>query len=115
MTNYNAPVNQLVFVVVSGRQAEDLMQVLIKERFYFTRVETAGPIFQDPTVCLLIGLNNSRNAVLLGLISQACPPRKEYVPVQFTPPAGFPPLSMIETQINGALIYTVEVDRFEQY
>ena len=115
MTNNNATVNQIVFVIVTGRQAEELMQVLVRERFYFTRMESAAPFFQEPTVCLLVGLNSSRLSNLLELISQACPPHKEYMPVQFTPPTGFPPMSMIETQVGGALVYIAEVDRFEQF
>lgn len=115
MTNNTDVVNKLLFALVSGRQAEDLMQALVRERFYFTRLDSAGLIFQDPTVCLMIGLNGSRLERLKGLIAKYCPPRKEYIPVQFNPPAGLRSMSMIEAQIGGALVYIVDVDHFEQY
>ncbi len=108
-------VNQLVVVVVSGRQSEELMHELTKNHFYFTRIDSTGMVFQEPTVFLLIGLNNSRLGPLMSLIERICQPRQEYVPVQFNPPAGFPPMSMIEARIGGALVYQVDIERFEQF
>lgn len=108
-------VNQLVFVVVSGRPAEVLMQSLNQEGFYFTRLDLSMFAFQETRICLLIGLNSAQNGRLMGLIETHCQPHQEYVPVQFTPPAGFPPLSMIETRVGGALVYQLEVEQFEQF
>jgi uncharacterized protein YaaQ len=109
------PVNQLVIVVVSGRQADALMQALRSARFYFTKIDSSAIAFQEATVFLLIGLPSARSGALLGLIEEHCQPHQEYVPVQFTPPAGFPPLSMIEARVGGALVYRVDVERFEQF
>lgn len=108
------PVNQLVFVIVSERQAEELLRALVIEQFYFTKIDSSGMVFQEPTLCLLIGLNETRLSSLLALINQYCQPYEEYVPVQFTPPAGLPPLSMIEAQAGGALVYLLNVQRFVQ-
>jgi uncharacterized protein YaaQ len=108
-------VNQLLFVIVSGRQAEMLCQALVKERYYYTKFDISMFAFQESTMCLLIGLNSSRNEHLLHMIEEHCQPRQEYVPVHFTPPAGFPPMSMIEARVGGALVYRVDVERFEQF
>ncbi len=110
-----SPVNQLVFVVVSGRQADAFSQALVKERFYFTKFDISMFAFQETTLCLMIGLNKSRYGGLMQLVEEHCQPHQEYVPVQFTPPAGFPPLSMIEARVGGALVYSVDVELFEQY
>ncbi len=114
MASNPSPVNQIVFVVVSERQADELLKALVRERFYFTKIDSSGMVFQEPTLCLLIGLNNTRRAALLELVSQCCKPFQEYIPVQFNPPAGFPTMSMIESQAGGALIYVLDVERFEQ-
>ena len=108
-------VNQLVFIVVSERQAEDLLKALVKERFYFTKIDSSGIIFQEPTLCLLIGLNNTRRPALREMVSEYCRPYDEYIPVQFNAPAGFPPMSMIEARAGGALVYVLDVERFEQF
>lgn len=114
MSSSTSTVNQLVFVVVSERQAEDLLRGLVKEHFYFTKIDSSGMVFQEPTLCLLIGLNESRLADLVALINQYCQPYEEYVPVQFAPTAGLHPLSMIEAKSGGALVYTCNVERFVQ-
>jgi uncharacterized protein YaaQ len=114
MTETQGPVNQLVFIVVSERQAEDLLKALVQERFYFTKIDSSGMIFQEPTLCLLVGLNNTRRTALMELVKETCKPFEEYIPVQFNAPAGFPPMSMIEARAGGALVYVLDVERFEQ-
>jgi uncharacterized protein YaaQ len=109
------PVDHLVFVVVSGRQAELLSQALVKEKFYFTKFDISMFAFQETTLCLMIGLNQSRKDELMHLVEENCQTHQEYVPVQFNSPAGFPPLSMIEARVGGALVYQVDVERFEQF
>jgi uncharacterized protein YaaQ len=111
----SATVNQLVIVVISSRQAEGLMQSLVERDFYFTKIDNTGMLFEDETICMMIGLNSARTSSLFGLIAETCKPREDYVPVQFNPPIGFPPLSMIETRVSGALVYSMEVERFVQF
>lgn len=107
-------VNQLAFVVVSERQAGELLQALVKERFQFTKIDSSGLIFQEPTLCLLIGLDGARLGRLSALIEQYCQPYQEYIPAQFNPSAGLPRLSMIEARAGGALVYLLDIERFEQ-
>ncbi len=115
MAPSDSSVNQLIFLIVSERQAEELLKTLVRERFYFTKIDSSGMVFQEPTLCLLIGLNNSRLPALLDLAGKCCSTYEEYIPVQFNPPAGFPPMSMIEARAGGALIYVLDVERFEQF
>src|SRR5512133_1800137 len=108
-------VNLLVFVIVSGRQADELKNQLVRERFYFTQINSSGGPLQEPTVCLLIGLNDSRMDRLMGVVQAACKRFQEYIPVQMAPPTGLPPMQMIEAQAGGALVYAVEVEEFIQF
>jgi uncharacterized protein YaaQ len=108
-------VNLLVLIVVSDRQAGDLLQAMVKERYYFTKIDSQGMVFQEPNLCLLVGLNNTRLKTLLDLITEHCQPFQEYVPVQLSTPAGFPPMRMIEASAGGALVYALDVERFEQF
>ena len=112
--NVHDKVDQLVFVVVSGRQSDELMRQLRKDHFYFTQIDSSGSPLQEPTVCLIIGLNRTRMDRLMSVVRRACRRRQEYVPMQLTPPAGIPPLPMIEAQVGGALVYAVDVEQFIQ-
>jgi uncharacterized protein YaaQ len=109
-----ATVNQLAFVVVSERQAGDLLQALVKEQFSFTKIDSSGLIFQEPTLCLLIGLHSARLNRLTALVNEYCQPYQEYIPAQFNPSVGLPRISMIESRAGGAMVYLLDVERFEQ-
>lgn len=101
-----------MFVVVSERQIEEFTQRLVADRFYFTKIDSSGLAFQEPTVCLVIGLNQKRVDLLLGIVRETCTPFKEFIPVQPTLPAGLPP--MIESRVGGAVVYSMEVEEFIQ-
>ena len=107
-------VDQLALVVASGRQAEELTQQLVRNSFYFTQIDSSGGILQEQTICLLIGFNQSRLPVLVGLAEQYCQPYHEYIPAQINLAEGAPPFPLIEAQAGGALIYVLDVERFEQ-
>lgn len=109
------PTNRLAILIVSGRQAMDLMQQLTENGFYFTQIDSSGGMIQEPSLSLLIGLNDSRLETLLRLVRKYCKPQKQYVPTQIHIQPGFTTaLPMIEARVGGALIYILEVERFEQ-
>jgi len=108
------PVNLLVILIISGRQSADLTAQLVREKFYFTQIDSSGGVVQEPTVSLLIGLNDTRMDRLIQLVNECCKPYQEYIPVTITLQPGIPPLPMIEAQMGGALVYSMAVERFEQ-
>ena len=107
-------VDQIAFVIVSGRQSEELMQHLVQEHFYFTRIDSSGGILQDSTICLLIGMNHARLPVMFDLAEKYCHPFQEFIPTQISLSGGMPPLQMIEAQSGGALVYVLDVEQFVQ-
>ena len=108
-------INQLSLLVISGKQAGDLMQELTRNDFYYTIIDNTGSMLQEPVVCLLVGLSNTRMDVLEQLVRIYCQPQKEYIPAQVNIPPGLPSFQMIEAQMGGAIVYTLEVERFEQF
>ena len=109
-----AEINQLILVIVSGFQAGELMQHLTRNRFYFTKIDSSGGVFQEPTVVLLIGLNKSNLAPLLEIVREDCQPHPQYIPAHVNVQPGSAPFPMIEAQVGGALIYLMNVDKFTQ-
>ncbi len=112
--NSKSSVDQLALVVVSGRQADELMRQLVQARFYFTKIDSSGQLLQESTVCLLIGFSSNQLERLMGVIRVACHLRQEYVPTQLTMTNSLPPLTMIEAQVGGALVYVMDVEQFIQ-
>lgn len=107
-------IDQLVIVVVSSDQVGSLAQQLIKEGFYFTRVNSHWGILPVDMVSLLIGINSLRHQELTKLITQCCQTRLKYIPTQIDIPMFQGQPVMIEAEVGGAVIYTFDVERFEQ-
>jgi uncharacterized protein YaaQ len=106
-------INQLVVAVVASEDFGELAQLLIRNKYYFTRVTSYGGILSDEMVSVLIGIDSARHRALLELISGCCHTRTKYVS------AGDNPILqghriMIEAEVGGATIYTFEVEQFVQ-
>ncbi len=107
-------INQLIMIVVAGSQAGELTQQLTQNGFYYTKVDSSGGIIQEPLLCLFIGLDKERLATLMSIVRHCCKPYRQYIPTTLPTQPGpiLPP--MIEAQIGGATIYSMDVERFEQ-
>jgi uncharacterized protein YaaQ len=114
MATGKSDINQLAILVVSGYQSEELMQRMVEQRFSFTKIDSSGGMLNEPAVCLLVGLNSTRLPTLVELVQKCCQPYTQYIPTQLNSQSGYPSMSMIEAQVGGALIYTINVERFEQ-
>lgn len=107
-------IDHLAFIVTSGAQASDLEQEMRQAGFYFTHIDSMGGILQEQTVCLLAGTSGPRLPELLDLAQQACKPYRQFIPTHLNVQTHLAPLPMVEAEMGGAVIYIVEVERFEQ-
>jgi len=108
------PIDQLVIVNVLGEQSGELRQRLIRDGFQITEMNSAGGLVQELQVSLLIGLNHSRLTQLLQHIRDCCRRQKRFLPTQFE---GSPTVfhsAVIEAEVGGAMIYALNVERFER-
>lgn len=105
----------LVILVISGLQAPQLMDRLNKERFNFTKMDSFGGVIQESTICLLLGINQSRMQLLQDIVSEYCQPVSQYIPAQMvSAPHEYLSMAMVEAKVGGAVLYTMNVERFEQ-
>ena len=110
----NESINQLVIVVVSGAQSGNLMQKLRAAGYYFTQLDSWGGLLEEPTVCLLVGLDAKRRPALMELICTCCQVHRQYIPARLDASMLQVQPVMIEAEVGGAAVYTVGVERFEQ-
>jgi len=112
--NASPPIDRLVILTASGLQSDALMRRLRQARFSFTIIDSAGGMLREPMVCLLLGLERRRMPELLEIVRACCAPRTQYVPAQVRMPSEAGGLPMVETQIGGATVHTLAVERFIQ-
>jgi len=110
----NAPIDRLMVLNVSGSQSGALLKELSRAGFQFTLVDSRGGGLQEAAVYLLIGFPDERMLALLETVRSNCRPYRQYVPTQGLAPAELSGLPMVEAQMGGALVYVMNVERFEQ-
>ena len=108
-------IDRLVLIIVSRSQSKKLMSRLNKQHFYFTIIETSNSLFHEPTVLLLLGLNQARQEILNQLVKKYCQPQKKFVPVQMRATGDLTHLPVIETIEGGVTLYGMAVEHFEQF
>ncbi|HOR19942.1 MAG TPA: cyclic-di-AMP receptor [Brevefilum sp.] len=107
-------IDLLLLIIVSRSQSKKLIANLNRQHFYFTVIDSSSSLFQEPTVCLLMGLNHSRIDALNRLINKYCQPYRKFIPVQMRGIGELSQLPVIESIEGGATIYGMPVERFEQ-
>jgi uncharacterized protein YaaQ len=114
MMSDNRDINLLVIVIVASEQINELTPELIKGGFYFTRIDSSGGILERATISLLVGINKIRLEPLMRIIRTCCHTRLKFIPARVEAPLMQGQPLMIEAEMGGAIVYTVEVERFEQ-
>ena len=107
-------IDRLVILEVSGSQSDQLMHRLRQAKFYFTVIDSSGDMFQEPMLCLLLGIEQDRMAALLEIVRQCCLLHTQYIPAQLRMPSDVGNLPMVEAQVGGASVYTMVVEQFVQ-
>lgn len=107
-------VNQLVIAIVTGRQVDEVIRTLVKDGFYVTQIDSTSGFLQEATASLLIGLDQARLPHLLERLRTLCLPQTRYLPVHLEVTMTEIQPMMIETQVGGATVFVLNVERFEQ-
>lgn len=107
-------INQLVVATVSSPQAEEFTDVLTREGYYVTQIDSSGGILREATVTLLIGLNQALLPRLLEHVRTHCRAHRRFIPAHVEAPLLEAQSVMIEAEVGGATVYLLDVERFEQ-
>jgi uncharacterized protein YaaQ len=108
-------VDVVVILVASGLQAPQLMDRLSKERFTYTKMDSFGGVIQESTICLLLGVNRARMQQLQDIVNEYCQPVSQYIPAHMVnAPPEYLSMAMVEAKVGGAVLYSMNVERFEQ-
>jgi len=107
-------INQLVVATVPGAQAGLLTDKLTHDGFYVTQMDSSGGILREATVTLIVGLNRVLLPRLLEHIRECCCTRRQFIPAHVEAPLLEAQALMIETEVGGATIYALGVERFQQ-
>ena len=115
MTSSAAP-TKLVMMIVSDEDADDLMAALVEHQVPTTKVGSSGGFLRRGNVTIFSGVETSRVDAVMDIVNEICPARTELVPVQTLPFIGDSAFTTepIEVRVGGAIVFVLNVDRFQR-
>lgn len=109
-----AVIDQLCMVTVLGEQSAELTARLVADGFQVTEMNSSGGLLQEVQVSLLIGLPHIRMGALLAHIRDCCRRRRRFIAAHLEGSSSLFQPAIIEAETGGAIVYIIEVERFEK-
>ncbi len=108
------PVNRLLAAVVQIQDAENAVKALNTVHMLVVRLSSSGGFLGRRNTTLLIGVPKDQEENAVAILNQNCRQRVEYV---VTPLEGSPDHLLHSTQVTvgGATIFTIDVERYEEF
>src|SRR5438132_11369084 len=108
---------KLVITVVHDRDKNKITEALLSNGFKFTKIGSTGGFLREGNVTLLIGVEEDEIDRVMQVIGESCKTREQFVnvlPPDAAPVGTFMP-SPVKVLVGGAIVFVVDVERFERY
>jgi uncharacterized protein YaaQ len=107
---------KLVIIIASDSDAERLMKKLVEQGHPATKISSTGGFLRRGNATVLSGVDAADVDPVLAMVREECHARTEYVPVQTLPffSEGAAVAEPIEVRVGGAIVFVVDVERFEK-
>jgi len=108
---------KLLISVVNSDDAHPLIDALMAEGYRATMISTTGGFLREGNATLLIGVADENVQDVLKIIQENCHTRTQWVnPLPPTVESGelYMP-TPIEVPVGGAVVFMLNVERFEKY
>ena len=108
---------KLLITIVHERDSGRISDSLLTAGYKFTKISTTGGFLRNGNATLLVGVDDEEVDTVIGLIRDSCKSREQYVslpPPDVMPAGTFIP-SPIKVSVGGAVIFMVDVERFERF
>jgi uncharacterized protein YaaQ len=107
---------KLVIAIVQDEDVDALTEELIGAGHRFTKVSTTGSFLRTGNTSLLIGVDDAQVDSIMTILERTCR-RRTQVAVPYSP-ALEPGLlylpENIEVEVGGAIVFVINVNRFER-
>ena len=107
-------IDRLFIITVMGEQAAELRSRLTRDGFQATEINTAGGLLQEAQISYLVGFHSPRQAQLLAILREVCKRQRRYLPAHLEGSASLFHAAIIEAEVGGAVVFALDVERFEQ-
>ncbi len=107
---------KLVIAVVHEKDQRHVQDSLLESAFQFTNVASTGGFLREGNVTLLIGVDEDQVEQAIDVIRESCQTREQYVNVMppTMEPVGTVIPSPVKVLVGGAIVFVLDVERFEK-
>ena len=108
---------KLVITVVHDRDKNRITEALLRNGMKFTKIGSTGGFLREGNVTLLIGVDDEEVDRVINVIGESCKTREQFVnvlPPDAAPVGSFMP-SPVKVLVGGAILFVVDVERFERF
>lgn len=105
---------KLVITIVQDDDADEVLDVLMREGYRVTKLATTGGFLKAGNTTLMIGVEKDKVDTVIEIIEELCKTRGQIV-TSPSPIAGSTGMYVpypIEVEVGGATIFVVDVDKF---
>lgn len=107
---------KLIVIIASDTDADKLIKRLVGQGYPATKISSTGGFLRKGNATILSGVEADEVDQIIAIVRQECYARTEYVPVQALPFFGEGSVlaEPIEVRVGGAIVFVVDVERFER-
>jgi len=107
---------KLVLIIAADQDADRLIKRLIDQGYPATKISSTGGFLRRGSATVLSGVEAREIEDILAIVRQECSARTEYLPVQTLPffGEGAVVAEPVEVRLGGAIVFVVNVERFER-
>ena len=109
---------KMIMAVVSGDDSNAVSAALTKARFSVTKLATTGGFLMSGNTTFLIGVDDDKVSEVidnvLGIFEKHSKKRKQMVPSAGMVDVGMYSAFPVEVTVGGAIVFVMNVERFEK-
>ena len=105
---------KMITAIVNTEDSKNVCNELIKAGFSVTRLASTGRFLMAGNMTLMIGTDDEKVDVCIGLISKCCKQRTEVVPSTASYGISVATAYPLQVTVGGATVFVTNVERFEK-
>ena len=105
---------KMIMAVVSGDDSNAVSAALTKARFSVTKLATTGGVLMSGNTTFLIGVDDDKVSEVIDIIAKHSKKRKQMVPSAGMVDVGMYSAFPVEVTVGGAIVFVMNVERFEK-
>lgn len=107
---------KLLITIVHERDFQKVSDALLGAGYKFTKISSTGGLLRDGNATLLIGVEDSEADQVISIVRESSKTREQYMtmpPPDVMPSGTFIP-NPVKVTVGGAVIFVVDIERFER-